>query len=184
MALCIETRPLRGLQIGPVGGATRHRTEALESDYATEIRPARDGGRYVRSSRRREGGFGRAACARRTRAAVARRRTDAGLFHANAARRFDGQIVRLRAGYFERHSLGPLLPDREYCMPVHGLMAGQYLRMATDQNAAIHLYTHERACPEARSARGTRGVSNLREGAAATRGLVQCRRGRTSPRRA
>ena len=29
----------------------------------------------------------------------------------------------------------------------------------TDQNAAIHLYTHERACPEARSARG-RGVSN------------------------
>ena len=29
----------------------------------------------------------------------------------------------------------------------------------TDQNAAIHLYTHERACPETRSARG-RGVSN------------------------
>ena len=29
----------------------------------------------------------------------------------------------------------------------------------TDQNATIHLYTHERACPEARSARG-RGVSN------------------------
>ena len=32
-------------------------------------------------------------------------------------------------------------------------------RLGTDQNAAIHLYTHERACPEARSARG-RGVSN------------------------
>ena len=32
-------------------------------------------------------------------------------------------------------------------------------REGTDQNAAIHLYTHERACPEARSARG-RGVSN------------------------
>ena len=32
-------------------------------------------------------------------------------------------------------------------------------RDGTDQNAAIHLYTHERACPEARSARG-RGVSN------------------------
>ena len=32
-------------------------------------------------------------------------------------------------------------------------------QMGTDQNAAIHLYTHERACPEARSARG-RGVSN------------------------
>ena len=31
--------------------------------------------------------------------------------------------------------------------------------LGTDQNAAIHLYTHERACPEARSARG-RGVSN------------------------
>ena len=35
----------------------------------------------------------------------------------------------------------------------------------TDQNAAIHLYTHERACPEARSARG-RGCPR-REGAAA-----------------
>ena len=27
-------------------------------------------------------------------------------------------------------------------------------KRGTDQNAAIHLYTHERACPEARSARG------------------------------
>ena len=33
------------------------------------------------------------------------------------------------------------------------------LKSGTDQNAAIHLYTHERACPEARSARG-RGVSD------------------------
>ena len=37
----------------------------------------------------------------------------------------------------------------------------------TDQNAAIHLYTHERACPEARSARGrgcpmTRGRGSAR----------------------
>ena len=37
--------------------------------------------------------------------------------------------------------------------PDNGLNAG------TDQNAAIHLYTHELSCPEARSARG-RGVSN------------------------
>ena len=40
--------------------------------------------------------------------------------------------------------------------PVHRVTIG---KTGTDQNAAIHLYTHERACPEARSARG-RGVSN------------------------
>ena len=39
----------------------------------------------------------------------------------------------------------------------HGRYASR--NTGTDQNAAIHLYTHERACPEARSARG-RGVSN------------------------
>ena len=51
--------------------------------------------------------------------------------------------------------------------------------LGTDQNAAIHLYTHERACPEARSARG-RGCPMTR-GRGSARGLVQCRRGRTSP---
>ena len=40
-------------------------------------------------------------------------------------------------------------------------------QVGTDQNAAIHLYTHERACPEARSARGrgcpmTRGRGSAR----------------------
>ena len=39
------------------------------------------------------------------------------------------------------------------------VMALAALQKGTDQNVAIHLYTHERACPEARSARG-RGVSN------------------------
>ena len=47
----------------------------------------------------------------------------------------------------------------------------------TDQNAAIHLYTHERACPEARNARG-RGCPMTR-GRGSARGLVLCRRGRT-----
>ena len=51
----------------------------------------------------------------------------------------------------------------------------------TDQNAAIHLYTHERACPEARSARG-RGCPMTR-GRGSARGLVQCRRGRTAEQR-
>ena len=39
--------------------------------------------------------------------------------------------------------------------------------------SAIHLYTHERACPEARSARG-RGCPMTR-GRGSARGLVQCR---------
>ena len=51
----------------------------------------------------------------------------------------------------------------------------------TDQNAAIHLYTHERACPEARSARG-RGCPMTR-GRGSARGLVQCRRGRITEQR-
>ena len=51
----------------------------------------------------------------------------------------------------------------------------------TDQNATIHLYTHERACPEARSARG-RGCPMTR-GRGSARGLVQCRRGRTAEQR-
>ena len=53
--------------------------------------------------------------------------------------------------------------------------------LGTDQNAAIHLYTHERACPEARSARG-RGCPMTR-GRGSARGLVQCRRGRTAEQR-
>ena len=53
--------------------------------------------------------------------------------------------------------------------------------LGTDQNRVIHLYTHERACPEARSARG-RGVSNNAR-ARQPRGLVQCRRGRTAEQR-
>ena len=57
--------------------------------------------------------------------------------------------------------------DRRAYEVVDGNMYGSRLELfrefqrnfGTDQNAAIHLYTHERACPEARSARG-RGVSN------------------------
>ena len=60
-------------------------------------------------------------------------------------------------------------------------IAFEILTAGTDQNAAIHLYTHERACPEARSARG-RGCPMTR-GRGSARGLVQCRRGRTAEQR-
>ena len=40
-------------------------------------------------------------------------------------------------------------------MRIYHVPGGQsYARLGTDQNPAIHLYTHERACPEAHSARG------------------------------
>ena len=58
---------------------------------------------------------------------------------------------------------------------------GRICMLGTDQNAAIHLYTHERACPEARSARG-RGCPMTR-GRGSARGLVQCRRGRITEQR-
>ena len=56
-------------------------------------------------------------------------------------------------------SVLPAHADRAKFMNVLGIHGDPVAAKGTDQNAAIHLYTHERACPEARSARG-RGVSN------------------------
>ena len=55
----------------------------------------------------------------------------------------------------------PVAPEEDAAIRrwMRKVLAGSDDLMGTDQNAAIHLYTHERACPEARSARG-RGVSN------------------------
>ena len=53
------------------------------------------------------------------------------------------------------------LPGESHASMLNAIMVclAEHAFSGTDQNAAIHLYTHERACPEARSARG-RGVSN------------------------
>ena len=66
-------------------------------------------------------------------------------------------------------TIGSVIPTRGAIIPAAvgvdigcGMIAAKLsidANAGTDQNAAIHLYTHERACPEARSARG-RGVSN------------------------
>ena len=86
------------------------------------------------------------------------------------SRRLDGHLrlgsLRLRNGGSARRPRGRRRrPGR--ALPRRGTPSSTYPhgpseaieRQGTDQNAAIHLYTHERACPEARSARG-RGVSN------------------------
>ena len=67
----------------------------------------------------------------------------------------DVPLIRVPVEPSERNGLR----KRSYVMIDQIFSAATRRFGGTDQNAAIHLYTHERACPEARSARG-RGVSN------------------------
>ena len=58
-------------------------------------------------------------------------------------RELEAKVVRLEKELHTAHTI----------LEVQGKVAGLLGFNGTDQNAAIHLYTHERACPEARSAR-------------------------------
>ena len=47
---------------------------------------------------------------------------------------------------------GQMVPSLDWF--IYAFVRKEAVTSGTDQNRVIHLYTHERACPEARSARG------------------------------
>ena len=63
-----------------------------------------------------------------------------------------------------------------------GETAFRMFLMGTDQNAVIHLYTHELGLSRGTQCSGSGGVQVTR-GRGSARGLVQCRRGRTAEQR-
>ena len=75
----------------------------------------------------------------------------------------------------------PMAPPPEHWISLRRLSV-PFVRTGTDQNAVIHLYTHELGLSRGTQCSGSGGVQVTR-GRGSARGLVQCRRGRTAEQR-